>query len=153
MTDRDVEILSAAIRQRWSLPPGDKAQRYIGKFYNCTRTGAKIKAQVEGNHGIYTVTLQAEAQGLVSACSCYIGKEGYCHHCQALGATFLKNSSAFLVITPKPLKAVHELADVQGYLKSVTLESLLVELKEKGISQKSVAEALGLSANHLSSMK
>ncbi len=31
---------------------------HIGKFFNTTRLGTKITAQVEGNHGIYTVSIQ-----------------------------------------------------------------------------------------------
>jgi uncharacterized Zn finger protein len=151
--DSDVEILSAAIRERWSLPPDPKVQRYIGKFFTCTRMGTKIKGRVEGNHGIYTVTIEIKNHGLFSACSCYIGKEGFCHHCHALAMTFLKDNSAFMVVTPKLLARVNQLADVPEYLTSVTLESLLAQLKEKGIAQKNVAEAIGLSPNHLSSMK
>ena len=47
------------------------------------------------NHGTYTVSIQVDEHGLGSACSCYIGKHGHCHHCEALARTFLENPSAF----------------------------------------------------------
>jgi hypothetical protein len=41
----------------------------------------------------------------------------------------------FKVVTPKQRKDVRDLTDVQAYLQSVTLEVLLTQLKDKGITQ------------------
>ena len=98
----DIETLQATIRSHWPGPPGDKANRYIGQFTDRTRTGTKIIAKVVGNHGTYTVSIDASGGGLTSACSCYIGKSGYCHHCVALAHTFLRNPEGFREIQPTP---------------------------------------------------
>jgi uncharacterized Zn finger protein len=99
------------------------------------------------------VSIQVEPQGLRSACSCYIGKHGHCHHCEALAITFLADPSKFKVVTPKQRKDVRNLTDVQAYLQSVTLEALLSQLKEKGITQKAFAEQIGMNTRHLAAIK
>ena len=43
--------------------------------------------------------------------------------------------------------------DVADYLRANTLESLLDQLKAKGITNKAVGQAIGMSSRHLSSMK
>jgi len=117
------------------------------------RIGTKITAQVVGNHGTYTVSIQPEKQGLSSACSCYIGAGGGCHHCEALAITFLNDAEAFREVKQKRLKEVRSLKDLRGYLKGITLDSLLNELKAKGITQKAFAESIGMNPRHLSSIK
>jgi hypothetical protein len=42
---------------------------------------------------------------------------------------------------------------VGSYLERVTLDSLLLELKSKGMSQKAFAETIGMSTRHLSTIK
>ena len=98
----DIETLQAAIQSHWPGVPGEKAGRYIGQFTDRTRRGTRIVAKVVGNHGTYTVSIQVEAQGLSSACSCYIGKGGFCHHCVALGHTFLRSPDSFREIQTIP---------------------------------------------------
>ena len=106
-----------------------------------------------GNHGTYTATVQLDPQGLTSACSCYIGKHGYCHHCEALALTFLSDPGQFKVVTPTQRKDVRTLTDVQAYLQSVTLEALLAQLKDKGITQKAFVEQIGMHTRHLAAIK
>ena len=78
MSQSDVGVLKKAIQSRWLHEPSAKAQRYVGHFFDQQRIGAKITAKVLGNHGTYTVSVQVDEQQLSSACSCYIGKHGYC---------------------------------------------------------------------------
>ena len=89
MSKSDIETLIHVIKTHWPNAPSEKARRYIGQFFNTTRLGTKIAGQVVGNHGTYTVSIQSDEQRVSSACSCYIGKHGYCHHCHALALTFL----------------------------------------------------------------
>ena len=132
----------------------EKVQRYIDQFFDCSRMGTQVRARVVGNHGTYTVSIWLENGRLESACSCYIGKQGRCHHCVALAKTFLKNPDAFAVIEPKTLTDVQSIDDVAAYLRSNTLESLLAQLKAQcGITNKAFAEAIGLNSRRLSSMK
>ena len=153
MSPNDVDCLISSIQRRWSTPPSDKAKQYIGKFFNATRMGLKITAKVEGNYGTYTVSIQATEPNLQAACSCYIGASGYCHHCEALAATFLNNTSAFREIQPKSLNDLQNLADLHEYLLSITLDDLLKELRAKGITQKALAESIGMNSRHLSAIK
>src|SRR6266508_4507816 len=151
LSNSDIEILTKSIQKNWSSPIGDKAKVYIGQFTNRIRIGTKIVAKVVGNHGTYTVSIHANPEFTVtSACSCYIGKGGYCHHCAALAKTFLKSPASFIEKVAKKLEDVKELHDVAEYLESMTLESLIAHLKENGISQKNFAASIGMSTQHLS---
>jgi hypothetical protein len=42
---------------------------------------------------------------------------------------------------------------VQAYLQSVTLEALLTQLKDQGITQKAFAEQIGMNPRHLAAIK
>lgn len=149
----EVEPLKAAIQGRWSGEPSVKAKKYMNAFFNATRTGKKIAAQVEGNYGTYTVSIQVDQHRLSSACSCYIGKSGFCHHCEALAFAFLKHSAHFREIKTKTLTDIHEVKDIEAYLTGVTLESLLKQLVSQGITQKRFAESIGMTSRHLSAIK
>jgi len=153
MSDTEFEQLQTAIKRQWSRVPSKKAKPYVNAFTAAIRSGSKITAKVVGNHGTYTVSIRLDTQGLTSACSCYIGKHGYCHHCEALALTFLSEPSQFKVVTPKQRKDVRNLTDVQAYLQSVTLEALLTQLKDKGITQKAFAEQIGMNTRHLAAIK
>jgi uncharacterized Zn finger protein len=153
MADTALEQLHSAIKRQWSRVPSKKAHPYVNAFSARVRSGTKIIAKVVGNHGTYTVSIQLDPQGLTSVCSCYIGKHGSCHHCEALAITFVRDPSLFQVVTPQQRKDVRNLTDVQAYLQSVTLEVLLTQLKEKGITQKAFAEQIGMNTRHLTAIK
>jgi len=153
MADTDIECLKTAIARHWTYLPDEKVQRYVGKFFDATRLGTKIAAQVEGNHGIYRVTLEAREGRLFSACSCYIGKHGSCHHCHALGLTFLAHPEHFRVLKTRLLEDVHSLPELEEYLRGVTLDELVDQLKARGITQKAFAASIGMSTQHLSAVK
>jgi len=153
MSRSDIETLVQAIKTRWPDAPGEKARKYVGQFFNVTRLGTRIAGQVVGNYGTYTVSIQSDEQGVSSACSCYIGKHGYCHHCHALALTFLDDPQAFVELKTRPLHEVQQLSDLEEYLRGVTLDSLLDELRAKGMTQKAFAEAIGMNSRHLSAVK
>lgn len=73
MSDSDVTALQEAIQERW--PPqahahSPKVKKYVGKFWARTRMERRITAVVRGNHGDYTVSIEAQEGGLWSTCSC-----------------------------------------------------------------------------------
>src|SRR5258706_12270054 len=111
MIDPCIEALQAAMKARWgsalahrySNDKKDKVGLYVGKFFNCTRLESRISGKVIGNHGTYTITIQINDDMLTSACSCYIGKGGNCHHCLALAMTFLKETKAFDIVKTRIL--------------------------------------------------
>lgn len=154
LSNSDLEILTKSIQKNWSSPIGDKAKVYVGQFSDRIRMGTKIVAKVVGHHGTYTVSIQASPDLTASsACSCYIGKGGYCHHCAALAKTFLKAPESFVEKVAKQLAEVKGLNEVAEFLESITLESLITQLKEKGITQKAFAASIGMSTQHLSAVK
>ena len=153
MKQTEEENLISAIRSHWPQAPNSKAQRYIGQFFDRTRIGKKIAAKVEGNYGTYTVSIEIKGTSLLSACSCYIGKEGYCHHCHALGVTFLKDANSFIKLQQKKLQDIHSISDLIPYLTRVKLDSLLKDLKAHGITQKEFAEIIGMNPRHLGAIK
>lgn len=152
-----LEALKAAIQSEWGrglILPGEKARQYVDQFFSRKFLVNKISGKVEGNHGTYTVTIELKANNrLTSACSCYIGKGGGYHHCLALGYTFVKAPQSFEVVAVKRLEAVKTMEDLQVFLKEVTLDSLLEDLKARGISQKQLAETVGISQRQLSLIK
>ena len=52
-----VEVLKSLIQQDWPKTPSAKSRPYVGRFFDRARTGRKITARVEGNHGAYTVSI------------------------------------------------------------------------------------------------
>jgi uncharacterized Zn finger protein len=153
MADADLDLLQTAIKRHWSWVPSKKAKGYVNAFFAAERWGTKITAKVVGNHGTYTVSMQVDEQGLRSACSCYIGRHGHCHHCEALAITFLADPSVFKFIQTKQVKKIRQVTDVRAYLDSVTLDTLLSQLKAQGITQKAFAEQIGMNTRHLSAIK
>jgi len=153
MLETDADELTNIIEANWPHASHPKVQRYIGKFFEGTRTGNKLAAKVHGNYGVYTVSIEAKEKGTRSACSCYIGKGGGCHHCHALARTFLNNPDSFKIVEKKELRKVANVEDVADYLQGTTLEELLKELKAVGVKQKDFAESIGMNPRHLSSIK
>ena len=152
MAQRAVDDLKNIIENKWSEPPDKKTRRYLGEFFDRTRIGNKIIAKVEGNHGTYTVSIEAKGKIISSACNCYIGKQGGCHHCRALALTFIKDAESFKAIRQKRLTSVRTMEDIAVYLRRTTLDSLLDEMKSKGITHKAFAESIGMNTRHLSSI-
>lgn len=151
----DVNALREAIQTQWlaSSELGGKVRQYVDKFTNRQRRGRNIWAYVDGNHGTYTVSIRLEGSQLTSACSCYIGKHGGCHHVLALAHTFLKTPDSFILIPTITLEQIKDLESLSTYLDGVTLDELIEQLKKKGISQKAFAESVGMSTQHLSAVK
>ena len=153
MPEEDIQLLAQSVKLRWLEPPDSKTLGYVGQFRERKRRGKNITAKVEGNHGTYTVTLEALDGGLRSSCSCYIGKGGYCYHCHALAITFLNEPDSFVVVETRTREQVKNTPDVAAYLEGVTLDELLQELKKQGVTQQAFAAAIGMNSRHLSAVK
>ena len=153
MADLSIDDLRLAIYNRWITPfnsNSEKITRYVGQFFNMTRLRSRISGQVKGNHGTYTVTISITDHVLMSSCSCYIGKQGNCHHCAALALTFLKDANMFEEVKTRTRDELQKLDTLKEYLDGVTLDSLIQELKASGITQKAFAESIGMSPRQLS---
>lgn len=155
MSEQAVIVLQQAIKNRWPRTEVNwpKVKPYVGRFRDRMRRERRITAAVKGNHGDYNVVIEAQENGVWSACSCYIGKHGYCHHCAALGLTFLADPDSFVVIETVERTAVTDLNTLQAYLNSVTLDELMSQLRAKGMTQKAFCESIGMSSRHFSAIK
>lgn len=149
----DTEEFNNIIKADWGHISHPKVRLYIGKFFERTRIANKIAAKVHGNYGVYLVSIEVKGKETHSACSCYVGKGGGCHHCYALAHTFLNSPDSFTVVERKTLPKTPSLEDVADYLRGVTLDDLLKELKTAGTAQKDFAETIGMNPRHLSSIK
>jgi uncharacterized Zn finger protein len=153
MKQADIDAIKDVIRSHWPYTLDAKARRYLNGFFDRTRVGNKIAAKVVGNHGTYTVSIEAKGGEASATCSCYIGRDGHCHHCDALAHTFLDDPESFQIMEQKELGSVRTPEDLQAYLKGVTLDSLIKDLKAQGITQKQFAESIGMNARQLSAIK
>jgi hypothetical protein len=163
MSEINIEVLKKAIAASWSQEVGYKVGRYVDKFFECSITGSKIMAKVRGTRGIYRVSIEVKEEKAHADCSCYIGGGGGCHHCHALAVTFLIGTQSFLEakpgesLPPKDVmiesKKIKKLSDLEDYLESITLDSLIKQLKTKGFTQKALAESMGMNPRHLASIK
>ena len=163
MSELNIETLKKTIAASWSQEVGYKAGRYVDKFFERSIRGSKIMAKVRGNHGIYRVSIEVKEERAHAACSCYIGGGGICHHCHALAVTFLKDPQSFgeqkasQSLPPKDAtiesKKIKKLSELEDYLESFTLDSLIKELKTKGFTQKALAQSMGMNPRHLASIK
>lgn len=154
--DFDLAAYQNRLRRQWSGPAGEKARPYVDKFWDRLRRDLTISGRVEGNHGVYTVSIIVGSEAVISRCSCYIGKGGYCHHCAALAYTFLAKPESFTVVEKKSITAVQTLSnldDLSDHLAGISLEELISQLKKAGITQKAFAESIGMSTQHLSAVK
>ena len=147
------EKLTELIKKHYHSPMSIKASRYFKEFYNKTKTTHQIKANVVGNNGEYIVTLKVKNGKIESACSCYIGKGGGCHHCEALAYHFWADPKSFRKITTPRRQNVMDLESLQKYLEGITLEDLISKMKKKGMTQTAFAESIGMSSRHLGAIK
>jgi uncharacterized Zn finger protein len=146
------EVKAAIIRDQWGVSGAEKVTRYVGKFFDRQRIGKKIVARVVGNHGTYTVSLSVKAGRASGACSCYVGRDG-CHHCAALAKTFMDNPESFVAVAGKRRRNIRTLDDLASYLKGVTLAKLIDQMKERGVTQTTFAESIGMNPRHLAAIK
>ncbi len=152
MTKQDTKLVTA-IKNNYKYSISTKAKRYVNAFYDKTKTTTQIKAKVAGNHGEYTVSIKVKGNSITSACSCYIGKHGGCHHCEALAFNFINAPASFKKKTVPRRKNISDLETLRKYLEGVTLEDLVAEMKKKGITQAAFAESIGMSSRHLGAIK
>lgn len=147
-------LLLDKINNQYQSAPSDKTQKYINQFYGRIKKGNMIRANVEGNHGTYGVTLKLKNNYLASGCSCYIGKHGGCHHTTALAFTYKENPDSFEEQKIAKRSSVKDLRTLKTYLKDIPLEDLIDELSEtKGITQAAFGRSIGMSSQHISAVK
>ena len=65
----------------------------------------------------------------------------------------MNDATVFVESKPKPLAEVQDTLGLQSYLKGITLEALLQELRAQGVTQKAFAASIGMNSQHLSAIK
>lgn len=153
MDQEDSVALREALQRHWSGESDAKAAPYVDRFSERTRAGRRIGGHIAGNHGTYTVSIDVKGDTIEAACSCYIGRSGYCHHCHALAHTFLHDPDSFQTARPMTLENVHTPDDLEAYLRGTTLDSLIQALKTRGITQAQFAASIGMKPRQLSAIK
>ena len=141
------------IRRHWGKSGDRKSGRYVDQFFERTVSGPKISGKVIGNHGTYTVSITVQSDHVSSGCSCYIGKRGGCHHVTALALTYLRKPDSFVAVKASTLDDVTNLEELKTYLQGVSLDELTLQLRQSGITQKALAESIGMNPQLITAMK
>jgi uncharacterized Zn finger protein len=141
------------LRSRVDAKTYQRAQEYIGHFTHRTIDENEISGKVKGNYGTYTTFLRVSDRYLEGRCSCQAADEMFCKHSVALGLTYLEAPENFKKKKKVGRKEITGLDDISHYLSSVTLDDLVKELKEKGITQKRTIEILNMNPGLFGSAK
>jgi hypothetical protein len=111
--------------------------------------GKYLRATVEGQDGVHTVSSAVKGSSVEAACRCDIGAEGGCPHGHAFARPFLQPGERLHEVKPQPVKQVRTLANLRASLQGIMLTILLTTLKAQGISHKACAEGIGMHPRHL----
>lgn len=129
-----------------------RAENYVGKFFDCKVEGSKLTGKIRGNHGIYDVCLSIDSDPLVYECQCDSSKDMFCKHAAALGLTYVYTPWVFETDEVISRDNINSFEELQFYVKKSKLKTLLEELKQNGISSPKLAELTGISMQQLSAV-
>ena len=129
-----------------------RAENYIGRFYDCKLEGTVLTGKVKGNHGIYSVELKIDTDPLEYKCGCETSKTMFCKHAAALGLTYIYTPWVFTTDFHIDREEVKTLEDLDLYLRNIKLKTLVEELKKKDINISKLVELLGISVQQLSTV-
>jgi len=127
-----------------------RAENYVGKFYECEIEGNRLRGKIKGNHGVYNVELIIDSDPLNFTCDCSSSKEMFCKHAAALGLTYIYTPWVFTTEEEFDRNKISTTGELQFYLKSVKLKDLVDELKRCCIGVSSLADLTGISLQQLS---
>jgi len=108
-----------------------RAENYIGRFYDCKLEGTVLTGKVKGNHGIYSVELKIDTDPLEYKCGCETSKTMFCKHAAALGLTYIYTPWVFTTDFHIDREEVKTLEDLDLYLRNIKLKTLVEELKKR----------------------
>jgi len=143
LTEEQLKNISSSITLQ-------RAENYVGKFYDCEIEGSKLKGKIKGNHGVYNVELFIDSDPLDFKCDCNASKEMFCKHAAALGLTYIYTPWVFTTEEELDRTKITSTGELQFYLKSVKLKGLIDELKRSGIGASALADITGISIQQLS---
>ena len=126
-----------------------RAENYVGKFYDCKIEGPYLTGVIKGNHGDYEVKLKIDTDPLEYSCGCNTSKEMFCKHSAALGLTYIYTPWLFKTTQKINRESVKTDEELQFYIKTTTLKELINELKDSCIGPNKLAEIVGISSQQL----
>jgi hypothetical protein len=142
------ELRDTLASKTWS-----RAQDYVGGFFGTEACPREIRGEVTGNYGTYTTVLRRVGDALECVCSCPAAEDMDCKHAAALGLTYLRDPGSFKELATADRTEVRALVDISKFLKGTSLEELVTELRDRGITQKQVVEILGINSGLFGSAK
>lgn len=146
-------LATSELHELFDSETWDRARGYVGAFSSTQASPREIRGEVTGHHGTYTTFLRRVGDSLECACSCLAASEMNCKHSAALGLTYLRDSRSFQAMAARDRIEIRALKDVHKFLERTTLEDLVEEIRDRGITQKQVVQILGINAGLFGSAK
>lgn len=130
-----------------------KAESYVGNFFDCNLTDETLVGKIRGNHGEYSVELTVGEGGNIIShkCACENSKEAICKHSAALGLTYIYTPWLFNGRRMKRSN-ISNIDELKYYISTTPLREMFIELRGKGINLSDMADLLKVSAVQLSSV-
>ncbi|BAI80684.1 conserved hypothetical protein [Deferribacter desulfuricans SSM1] len=129
-----------------------RAENYVGKFFDCKIQDNTIYGKIKGNHGIYNVSLKIDSDPLEYSCECKTSKEMFCKHAAALGLTYIYTPWVFETDEKLERDQIKTLDELSFYLKTTKLKHLIDELRTKGVGIAKLAEITGISLQQIAAI-
>lgn len=130
-----------------------RAESYVGNFYDCNISNDTLTGKIRGNHGEYNVSLtyNEHSEIISHKCMCERAKTTCCKHAAALGLTYIYTPWLFhgKRISRSEIKSIE---DLQYYLATMPLKDVFSGLKDEGILLSDLALILKISVSQLSAI-
>lgn len=129
-----------------------RAENYVGKFFDCRLEGGLLKGKIKGNHGIYDVELRIDSDPLSFVCQCKTSKEMFCKHAAALGLTYIYTPWAFETDNKIERKSISSVEELQFFLRTTKMKTLLDELRKCCVGLAKLSELTGIPVQQISAI-
>ncbi|KAA0257438.1 hypothetical protein FHQ18_10345 [Deferribacter autotrophicus] len=129
-----------------------RAENYVGRFFDCKIQNNIIVGKIKGNHGIYNVTLKIDSDPLEYSCECKTSKEMFCKHAAALGLTYIYTPWVFESDEKIERGNIKTLDELSFYLKTTKLKTLIDELRKKGVGVAKLSDLIGVSLQQIAAI-
>ncbi len=128
-----------------------RAESYVGNFYDCNLNDGVLTGKIRGNHGEYIVEIEVIGEGRIKShkCGCETSREEFCKHAAALGLTYIYTPWLFSGkrIGRSDIKTTD---DLKYHISTTPLREMFIELKSAGYSLADIADLLKISTVQLS---
>ncbi|MGA1847321.1 SWIM zinc finger family protein [Deferribacter abyssi] len=129
-----------------------RAENYVGKFFDCKIQDNIIVGKIKGNHGVYNVSLKIDSDPLEYSCECKTSKEMFCKHAAALGLTYIYTPWVFETDEKIERDSIKTLDELSFYLKTTKLKTLIDELRKKGVGVAKLSDLIGVSLQQIAAI-